>query len=100
MTEVICAVVTGIFSVVVSIIGINVKRSSTAAERQAKLREKESLLSLHMIGATLDLSVVTSNALTGGHNNGNVERAREAAEKAAAEYEEFMREITVHEVGK
>ena len=50
--------------------------------------------------ATLQLSVVTSNALTGGHNNGNVERAREAAQKAADEYEDFMLELTAHEIGK
>ena len=54
------------------------------AEKHAELRRKESLLSLEMMDATLQLSIVTSNALTGGHNNGNVERAREAAKTVGA----------------
>lgn len=100
MTEVVCAVIAAAASIVVAIVGLNVKRSSERADRNAKLRQRESLLSLRMMDATLQLSVVTSNALTGGHNNGNVERARAAAEKVATDYEEFLREITAHEVGK
>jgi outer membrane protein TolC len=69
-------------------------------ERRAALRQKESLLSLRMMDATLQLSIVSSNALTGGHNNGNVERARQAAQKAAADYEDFMRDVTAHEINK
>ena len=69
------------------------------AEREQR-RAKESLLSMRMMSATLQLSVVTANALTGGHNNGNVEAARIAAENAQAEYEEFLRTIASQEVAK
>lgn len=100
MADIICTIVTGIFSVIVAFIGISVKRSNKAAARQAELRQEESLLSLRMMDATLQLSVVTSNALTGGHNNGNVERAREAAQRVAEDYEDFLRKITAHEVGR
>lgn len=106
-TEVICTIITAVASIIVAAIGINTakqnKRTEEAnkrAEEHAKLRQQESLLSLRMMDATLQLSVVTSNALTGGHNNGNVERAREAAKKAADDYEEFMRKITAHEVSQ
>ena len=93
--------VTGALSTIaVAFIGVNVQRSNKKADKRATLREKESLLSLRMMDATLQLSVVTSNALTGGHNNGNVERARETAQRVASEYEEFMRSVTAHEVGK
>ena len=51
-----------------------------------------------MMDATLQLSIVTSNALTGGHNNGNVERAREAAKTVGAKYADFMREVTAGEI--
>lgn len=69
------------------------------AEREQR-RAKESLLSMRMMSATLQLSVVTANALTGGHNNGNVEAARIAAENAQVEYEEFLRTIASQEVAK
>ena len=100
MVEVICAAIAALSTIIVAVIGTNVKKSNDKAERRADLREKESLLSLRMMDATLQLSVVTSNALTGGHNNGNVERAREAAQKVAYDYEEFMRQTTAHEVGR
>lgn len=53
-----------------------------------------------MLDATLQLSVVASNALTNGHNNGNVERARKAAKDAADAYENFMREVAATEISK
>lgn len=54
----------------------------------------------NMLDATLQLSVVASNALTNGHNNGNVERARKAAKDAADAYENFMREVAATEISK
>jgi len=100
MIDVICAVIAAMSAIIVSAIGANMKKSERRADEQAELRRKESLLSLRMMDATLQLSVVTSNALTGGHNNGNVEKAREAASKAASDYEEFMRQTTVREISK
>jgi len=100
MSEIICAAISGVCSIAVAIIGFYIKKSNDKNDRRSNLRQQESLLSLRMMDATLQLSVVTSNALTNGHNNGNVERAREAAAKVAAEYEEFMRNITAHEVCK
>lgn len=99
-TEIICTIIAGAASIIAALVGWNVTRSNKRAERHAELRQKESLLSLRMMDATLQLSVVTSNALTGGHNNGNVERARVSAQNVAAEYEDFMRNITAHEVGR
>lgn len=99
MIEIICACIAAISSIIVAFIGLHIKQSNKKSEARAELRQKESMLSLRMMDATLQLSVVTSNALTGGHNNGNVERARKAAEKVAYEYDEFCRAITAHEVG-
>lgn len=100
MTEVICAVIAAVATIVAAKVSFDTKKSNERAEENAKLRQRESLLSLRMMDATLQLSVVTSNALTGGHNNGNVERAREAAEKVAADYDEFLRETTAHDVAR
>ena len=100
MVQIICAAIAAASSIVVAVIGVKVNRFNRKAERRAELRRRESLLSLRMMDATLQLSIVTSNALTGGHNNGNVERARQAAQTVAEEYENFMREVTAHEVGR
>jgi hypothetical protein len=100
MVDIICAAIAAIATIVAASIGLHVKHSNARMERRAALRQKESLLSLRMMDATLQLSIVSSNALTGGHNNGNVERARQAAQKAAADYEDFMRDVTAHEINK
>lgn len=78
----------------------DMRAANERAEERAKLRTKESRLSMNMMSATLKLSVVTANALTGGHNNGNVQEARDAAEQANEEYEAFLRDITAKEISK
>ena len=100
MTEIICAVITAVSAVAVALVGSNIRKSNARMEERAKLRQRESMLSLKMMDATLQLSIVTANALTGGHNNGNVKRARDAADAAAKEFEDFMREVTAHEISK
>jgi len=100
MVNIICAVIAGVCTVLCAIIGAVANKNQKKSERRAQLRQKESLLSLRMMDATLQLSTVTANALTGGHNNGNVEQAREAAQAVSEEYQEFMRSITAFEVGK
>lgn len=94
-------------TIIVAIIGKNAtkaqeeqKQKDDKVEEQAKMRERESRLSMKMIDATLQLSIVVANALTDGHNNGNVERARAAAEAAQIEYHTFLQDIAAHEVSK
>lgn len=100
MTEIVCAAITAVATIIVAFVGANIRRSNARMEERAKLRQRESMLSLKMMDATLQLSIVTANALTGGHNNGNVKRARDAADAAAKEFEDFMREVTAHEISK
>lgn len=69
-------------------------------EARAVVREKESRLSMKMSDAILQLSIVTANAVTGGHNNGNIEKAKEAVQVAQNEYALFLQEIAAHEVSK
>ena len=98
--SVVCALIAAAASILVAAMSVHTKRtndkvlkSSKDMEERAEVRKQESMLSLQMMDATLQLSIVCSNALTGGHNNGNVERARTAAEKAAKKYEDFIREV-------
>jgi len=74
------------------------RKTNEIMEIRAKQRSEESLLSMKLLDATLQLSIVSANALTNGHNNGNVEKARKAAEEASREYEEFLRKLAAKEM--
>lgn len=94
MVTIITACISAVSAIVVAYIGVHAKRTEAQAEKREKRREKESLLSMRMMDATMQLSIVSANALTHGHNNGNIEQARAAATKAREEYEAFLREVT------
>lgn len=76
------------------------KEQKAKEELREARRAEESRLSMQMMYATLQLSVVTANALTGGHNNGNVEQAKRAAEKAETEYQAFLQNVAAAEIAK
>ena len=76
------------------------KEEREKQESRAARRAEETQLSMQLSSANLQLSVVTANALTGGHNNGNVKRAREAAEQAEIAYNAFLQKIAAKEVAK
>ena len=92
--NIITAVISAVSAIIVAYIGAHASRTEKKADAREKRRERESLLSMAMMDATIQLSIVSANALAGGHNNGNVAAAREAAEKARTEYETFLREVT------
>lgn len=76
------------------------KEEREKQEARAERRAEETQLSMQLLSANLQLSIVTANALTGGHNNGNVERARVAAEQAETAYNAFLQKIAAKEVAK
>ena len=93
-------------AIVVAIIEALAARDRSRAKKQAETlkrheqqRAEETRLAMAMNSATLQLCVVTANALTGGHNNGNVERAREAAQEAEA-YNQFIQRLAANQVAK
>ena len=93
MVTIITAIISSISAICVAYIGAHAKKVEARNDKREKRREKESLLSMKMMDATMQLSIVSANALTNGQNNGNVEQAREAAKKAREEYEQFLREV-------
>lgn len=76
------------------------KAAQERAEKHAIQRAEESRLSMKIMDADIQLSIVTANAILGGHNNGNVERARKAAEEAQNEYKAFLQRITSEQITK
>ena len=96
----VAAVIVAIIEAIAAVDRKKTKKSRAEDEMRESLRTEEARLSMKMMSATLQLSVVTANALTGGHNNGNVEAARLAAETTQAEYEAFLQKVTAQEVAK
>lgn len=100
-------IISGIFTVIVALIELRAaqdrKKQKEDVERQKRHeaeRAEELRLSMTMNHATLKLCVVTANALTGGHNNGNVEQARQAAKDAEEKYDGFLKELGTKQVAK
>lgn len=114
MIEIICAgfgfagvLATAIFGY----LGITAKKEAVVREKQAEereakeearqlLREEKELLQLEMQDANTQLTEAVANAVLGGHNNGNVERAYAAVAESRAKYTAFMSRIVAHQVSK
>ena len=62
-------------------------------EKRAKLRAKESLLSMKLMSANNSLTIVTARAVRDGKVNGEMEVALIGAENAQREYYEFVNNI-------
>lgn len=76
------------------------KEQKEKEEMREQRRAEESRLSMQMMAATLKLAIVNANALTGGHNNGNVEAAKQAATAAETEYQAFLQKVAAEQLAK
>lgn len=100
-------IIPGFFTLLVAIVELvavkerkETKRYQERLKRHEQQRAKEGKLQMEMNSATLQLCVVTANALTGGHNNGNVERAKQAAKEAEDAYNAYIQELAANQVAK
>lgn len=100
ITSIITALISAISAIVVAVMARNYKKTSQENEIKAERRKQESLLSLRMIEATLELSLVESEAMTGGTLNGNVEAAKYKAKVAKQEYETYAKKVLIEELNE
>lgn len=105
MLDIILALAAPLSAVIVAIIewrAYNDRKTMKKAKAEEALRqgqkEEESRLAMKMMFATMQLSIVSANALTGGHNNGNVEKAKEEADEATKEYNAFLQKVAAHNI--
>ena len=98
ITTVLCALLSAISAIIVAVVSSRLKKENAKNDERAERSKEESLLSLEMLDATLQLSVVTANALTNGHNNGNVEEARSSAQKAQDAYKKFEQKLVAESI--
>lgn len=93
IVQIVCIVISGVFSVIVTVVGAKTARVAKLSEEHLALRQKETQLSLKIMSANMSLTEATANAVLGRHNNGNVERAYSEAREAKEEYLAFEREV-------
>lgn len=98
-------VITGIVTVLVAIIETRAEKDRKAnkefiarSEKREERRKKEQELLMEMVDTAINLSIISSNALTGQQNNGNVEAARKQAKEVARKYDAFLRSVVAEEV--
>ena len=103
------AIVTAAASVVVALMGTLGAWVTARAERARKKdraedekrndrRQRESLLLLGMVSASIDLTVGVAMALKHGHANGEIESGLKAVEKAQEEYQAFHDTIALEQI--
>lgn len=98
--EIGCAIISAVALIIVAIIETGNKRRSKSDEVRRQRREKESRLSMELMSASVELSYVTSLAVTGGKTNGNVEAAQKKAREAQKKYEDFIKDEAAHAIAK
>ena len=69
------------------------KASQEHAEKRAKVRAKESLLTMKLMSANNQLAAATGRAVRDGHTNGEMEEALVEAQKAQHEYYNFINNL-------
>ena len=100
IATIICAVIAAAAAITVAVVeGRSSKERKTTAIRAAR-REKESRLSMELMSATCELSVVTAVAMREGHTNGALDPALKKARKAQDDYQNFLRDEAAHAVAK
>lgn len=98
--EIASAVIAAAALIIVAIIETGNRKRHKTEEIRRQRREKEMRLSMELMSACVDLSYVTSLAVTGGKTNGNVEAAQKKADEAQEKYEDFIKDEAAHAVAK
>ena len=107
MVEIICAAISGVCAIVVAVIGVRSAKAAKAAnereikaEKRQELRDESTKLMMRQLDANTQLTQAIGNAVLGGHNNGNVERAQKAVADCLKDYDDFVRGVVAHEISK
>ena len=100
VSAIICAVIAALSAVAVAIVEARTAKDRRSTQIRAERREKESRLSMELMSATCELSVVTAVALRDHHTNGNLQPALDKAKKAQDSYQSFLRDEAAHAVAK
>lgn len=76
------------------------KKQVEKTERNAELRKEESMLTMGLVSASLQLGVATAEAIRDGKANGSMCRAMESAKTADKKHRDFTQKITIEKLNK
>lgn len=98
-------IISGVVAIIVAVIEAlaHKERKQAQADREqvqrnAKLRARESRLSMELMAANAEVNDVLCVALKHGEMNGNVEAAQMRCRKALADYNAFLRDTSAEAV--
>lgn len=100
IATIICALIAALSAVAVAVIEARAGRERKQTQKRAERRARESRLSMELMSATCELSVVSAVALREGHTNGTLEPALEKARKAQEDYQNFLKDEAAYAVAK
>ena len=86
-------IISGVFALLVVLLEVRVAHDRKQTEKRAAIRAKESKLAMRMQDASLSLSLATAIAVERGETNGEMKAARDKAQSAQEEYEDFVHEL-------
>lgn len=100
IATIICALIAAASSITVAVLERRAAQDRKREQVRMDRRERESRLSMDLMSATCELSVVTATAMREGHTNGTLQPALDAAQKAQENYRNFLRDEAAHAVAK
>lgn len=100
IATIICSIIAAASAIAVAIVEARAGRERKKTQERAERRARESRLSMELMSATCELSVVTAIALRDQHTNGTLEPALEKARKAQDDYQTFLKDEAARAVSK
>lgn len=100
IATIICALIAAASAITVAVVEKRADKDRKRAQARAERRERESRLSMELMSATCELSVVTAVAMREGHTNGTLEPALKKAEQAQNDYKNFLMDTAARDVAK
>lgn len=100
IATIIASLITAIAGIVVAVVETRAAKDRKRTEKRAERRAEESRLSMELMSATCELSVVTAVAMRDHHTNGTLQPALDKAQKAQDDYQRFLRAEAAKAVAK
>ena len=100
VATIICALIAAASGITMAVVETRADKARKRSDARAERRAKESRLSMDLMSATCELSVVTAVAMREGHTNGTLEPALQKAQVAQDNYKSFLRDEAARAVAK
>lgn len=97
-SPILVAMITGAYALKQTKVQKKIERRQDEAEERNERRAKESLLNMKMADANTQLTIGVAMALKNGRPNGEIEEGLKAVNEARTDYNNFLKELAIHEI--